>query len=305
MSVNDLHLKLSQEIIDLCRREGYAVGYRLTERNLATRLGVSRSPVRAALQYLSSQNIVTFEPGSGYSLQHSGSKLERHLLNVPRPTDEDIYLAILKDRFAGRLARQVSEADLMRRYSVARGALQKVLLRLAREGFAHRGHGHGWIFHEMLNTVQAYRASYEIRIAVEPAAILSSNFELDNPRFNRLLKTHQQLGDDRGNKEMTRAKVFELDAELHEAIALCSANQFFVETVRYHNQLRRIVEYESFAANERMDESNWEHVQIIQTLLAGDVEWAAAAMTQHLKLARNSIEVFPDQPTTADRTRNS
>jgi DNA-binding GntR family transcriptional regulator len=89
---------------------------------------------------------------------------------------------------------------------------------------------------------------------------------------------------------------------LHETIALFSGNRFFLETIRYHNQLRRIVEYESFAMDERMQESSEEHVQILQGLVAGDFEWAAAAMTRHLKLASSAIAVFPKEKSPKEKS---
>lgn len=295
MRPNDLHLELSQQILDICRREGYSTGQRLTERGLAAQLGVSRSPVRGALQYLESKKVVAANPGHGYILKQTGRQLERQVKTLPRATIEYLYMEILKDRFAGVLAEQVSEADLMRRYDVSRGQLQKVLLRLSHEGFVHRGQGHGWIFHEVLNTVEAYKASYEIRLAVEPAAIRSPNFQSDSQRLERLLQLHTEMLNGKRAKGITAVQLFEQDAELHETIAGFSGNPFFVETVRYHNQLRRIVEYESFAVDERMQESCEEHVKILEALVRDDREWAATLMTRHLALASDSIVVFSDE----------
>lgn len=289
---NDLHLRLSQQIIDLCRKEDYSTGHRLTERELATRLRVSRSPIRAALKYLASKKVIVAKPGSGYFLRRSGRQLERQIVEVPKATAETLYLRILRDRFAERLPDQVSEADLMRRYDVSRGTLHKVLIRLSQEGFAHRGEGHGWVFHEVLNNVENYKASYEVRLAIEPAAIRSPNFEIDRQRIERLYSLHNDVLE--GNaKGMTSIELFELDAELHETVASFSHNKFFLEVVRYHNQLRRIVEYESFEANERTEESCVEHVQLLEALRKGDAEWAATLMTRHLKLAQSAVAVFP------------
>ena len=295
MRTNDLHLELSRQIIELCRRDGYPSGKRLTERGLAKVLGVSRSPVRGALKYLASKHVVAAQPGGGYALKRSGAQLEKHIGQVPKATAETVYLQFLKDRFAGDLPDQISEADLMRRYNVPRGVLLKVLHRLSQEGFAHRGQGHGWVFHEVLNNVGRYRQSYEVRLAIEPAAIRSDNFRPAIDRFTRLRELHEAFLSANNKRGKSGIELFDLDAELHETIAASSNNPFFVEIVRHQNQLRRIVEYESFAVNERTDESCEEHINILDALLRDDREWAATLMTRHLELARDATVVFPAQ----------
>lgn len=282
---------MSQQIVDLCRKEDLPVGSRLTERDLAARFGVSRSPVRSALEYLTAREAIIFKPRSGYYLAVPGRDLDSHLGEVPQAAAEALYMQILRDRFAERIPEQMSEADFMRQYEVKRGTLLKVLMRLSQEGFVHRGQGHGWIFREILNTVAAYKASYEFRLAVEPAALRSPSFSVNQKQVDLLYETHQKILENK-MANLSGIQQFDLDAQLHETIVSFSGNKFFIDSVRYHNRLRRVVEYESFAADERMLESCEEHLEILDALRRDDREWAATLMTRHLQLASEAVEVF-------------
>ena len=287
-----LRLKLSQQIIELCRREGWTRGQRLTERQLALKFGVSRSPVRAALEYLVNNGAIARTDAGGYVLAVEDVDLVNVATDVPPPAEEELYLQILRERFTGVLPEQVSEANMMRRYDVTRGQLLKALMRLSEEGFLVRGPGNGWQFKEFLQTVAAYQASYEYRLAIEPAAVRSPNYRPDMQKLKRLRKAHEQLVKPGGLGAISGISQFDLDAELHETIAAFSQNPFFVDAVRHHNRLRRVVEYESFDADERIEESCAEHIQILDALLADDREWAATLLTRHLTLASQSIDVF-------------
>ncbi|MCG8505555.1 MAG: GntR family transcriptional regulator [Sphingomonadales bacterium] len=287
-----LRLKLSQQIIELCRREGWTEGQRLTERQLAQHFGVSRSPIRSALEYLVNNGAIARTEAGGYVLAVKDVDLADVATDVPPPAEDELYLRILRERFTGALPEHVSEANMMRRYDVTRSQLLKVLMRLSEEGFLVRGPGNGWQFKEFLQTVAAYQASYEYRLAVEPAAIRSPNYLPDVKKLRRLRKAQEEIARPGGLGEISGISQFDLDAELHETIAGFSQNPFFVDAVRHHNRLRRVVEYESFEANERMEDSCAEHIQILDALLADDREWAATLLTRHLILASESIDVF-------------
>lgn len=299
---DELKLELSQQIVDLCKKQNWPVGQRLTERDLAERFNVSRSPVRSALEYLAGKGVISRKPRSGYYLAIAGGRIDKRLGAMPQGTAESLYIQILRDRFAGVIPAQMSEADFMRHYAVKRGLLLKVLMRLSHEGFIHRGQGHGWIFREILSSVAAYQASYEFRLAVEPAALRSSHFKIDRQKLDRLYDMHKKILDGK-KKEMTGIEHFDLDAELHETLASFSGNQFFVEAMRYHNRLRRVVEYESFYADERMTESCEEHLQILNALRKGDREWAATLMTRHLRLASEAVAVFHETADAGEENR--
>lgn len=288
---NKLQFEIAQQILNLCRLEDWPVGQRLTERALAERFQVSRSPVRLALDLLVEHSVVERTPQGRYVLAASGRELEATPIELPRTDQDWLHETILRDRFAERIPNQVTEADLLRRYQTTRGVLLKALVRLSQEGMIDRSHGHGWIFRKILNSVEAYQASYELRLAIEPLAIRSPNFKIDHNRVNRLIEIHRALRDGK-IANLTGSKQFDLDAELHETIASFSGNEFFVEIVQRQNQLRRVAEYELFYASDPMSDSHESHLEILEALRDGDTELAAAAMQRHLLVSRRLIRIF-------------
>lgn len=290
---NDLQYVIAQQIFQLCRVEGWPAGHRLTERALAEQFQVSRSPVRLALDLLVEQSVVARTESGRYFLRVSGRDLDGHLLDLPQTEGEMLHEQILRDRFAERIPQQITEADLLRRYATTRGPLLKVLQRLSQEGMVDRGQGHGWIFRKILNSVEAHRASYEIRLMLEPQAMRSANFKIDRERVKRLLDVYYDFRDKK--TWMDTAMQYELDAELHEIIASFSGNEFIVEVVQRHNQLRRVAEYELFYSDDRTQDSHDDHIQILEALLEGDVELAAILMTKHLYESSRLVGIFRKQ----------
>ena len=85
-----LRLKLSQQIIELCRREGWTEGQRLTERQLAQHFGVSRSPIRSALEYLVNNGAIARTEAGGYVLAVKDVELADVATDVPPPAEDEL-----------------------------------------------------------------------------------------------------------------------------------------------------------------------------------------------------------------------
>ena len=290
---NELALQLSERILRHCHEQALAKGERLTERKLAEEFDVSRSPIRSALRVLEDRGLIARSAG-GYTLAVDAETLGTLSFGAPPNAAEDLYVRVLRDRFAGHLGEHVSEADLIRRYDVTRGTLNKALMRLNQEGYLTRSPGRGWTFAPTLASVEAYRESYEFRLAIEPAALNSPNYRVDKSKVEQLLARHHALLEG-GPSKVSSVEWFAIDAELHEMLVGFSGNQFFIQAMRTQNQLRRVVEIESFYADERVRDSFDEHVSILNALLADDRTWAATLLTRHLKLASESTEVFLGQ----------
>lgn len=287
---NQLALQLGDRILQHCIDRRLCKGERLTERTLAEEFNVSRSPVRSALKVLEGRGVIA-RNGTGYILAIESDALANIPLDAPPAASEDLFVRILRDRFAGRLDEQVSEADLMREYGATRSTLIKALMNLNQEGYVSRSPGRGWTFSKTLNSVEAYRASYEFRLAIEPAALNSPNYQVDRARVERLLARHHEAMSS-GSSAVSGLEWFALDAELHEMLVGFSGNEFFIQAMRGQNHLRRVVEIESFYADERVRDSFEEHIAVLDALLAGDLVWAASLLTRHLTLARESTQVF-------------
>ena len=142
---NRLQAHTAERILDHIRRDGLVVGARLREEALVQRLGVSRTPIRAALRLLSEQGILVARPKQGYVLALDGEKIAE-VAELPLSADESLYMQLARDRVGNRLPPSVTETFLMRTYDASRNLVLAALARLSEEGLVRRGKGREWKF---------------------------------------------------------------------------------------------------------------------------------------------------------------
>ncbi|HEV2594385.1 MAG TPA: GntR family transcriptional regulator [Sphingomicrobium sp.] len=274
-----LSQRLAAQIAQIIRSENIAAGARLTERSLAERLRVSRSPVRAALRHLETIEVVSSAGNRGFVV--SNPSKSAMLLEADGAHEEETYLAIARDRLEGRVPDRVTENELMRRYGLSRSQLTRMLHRIAGEGWVERLPGHGWEFLPMLTSLQSYRDSYRFRLIIEPAAILEPNFVVDRPGLERCRDQQRKLiaGD---IWTISGAALFQLNRALHETIIECSQNPFFIESLRRVDHLRRLFEYKVALDRKRAAHACREHITLVDLLLDDQREEASAFMRRHL-----------------------
>ena len=276
---------LATRIVEMIRRESYPVGHRLTEQSLCEELGVSRSPVRKALQYLEANNIVLSVPNRGFQLAKLPSLLDNVDLSAEMATEEEIYLRIANDRINGLLPDEISEADLMERYDLARLQVQRILNRMARESMVDRKPGRGWIFRPLLTNTESHRASYRYRMIIEPAAILEPGYQVDFAELEKCKR--EQIGLLKGGIEKcTPTELFRAGVHFHETIVAGANNRFLLDSLRTLNQMRRVVEYGTRLDRSRLHRQCEEHLVLIDLLVKGERMEASQFLRQHLNTAR-------------------
>jgi DNA-binding GntR family transcriptional regulator len=283
-AASSLQAELARQIMEIARDEAWAPGTHVPELALAKRFGVSRSPVRAALEMLAQRDVLRLRPGEGYLLTRDLEASAEDL--APLSEGENLYAAIMSDRASGRLARQVSESELSTRYGATRGAIRKVLMRLATEGLTERLRGHGWRFAETLDTDNAIAESYRFRIAVECASFRQPGYAIDAAQMAQLRRAHERI------LALPSASVngrdwFRVNASFHEALAAWSGNRFILQAVRQQNKLRQLNEYADFPTlgQTRIDQSCREHLGILDALEGKDLSFAESLLQRHLRLA--------------------
>jgi len=284
-NASPLQIDLARRILDRIRDSGWAVGTRISVPDLARTFGVSRSPISAALELLVTQGILMPLETRGLQVARDVADLDPEDI-LPTSPLEDLYRRMMRDRALGELPQEVSEAELMPRYQISRGVVRKLLLRFAAEGLVQRLPGHGWRFADSLVGEDAYRESYEFRIAVECAALKSAGFKADPAQLMPIRRAHERV--------LTAGKVhiggdewFRINSSFHEALAACSGNRFLSDAVRQQNNLRRMQESAGFEElpAERIAQSCREHLAILDAVEAGEMEWAEALLRQHLRHA--------------------
>jgi len=285
-NVSPLVPALASRIVEMIRREGYPIGYRLTEQRLCEELGVSRSPVRKALQFLETAKVVRLEPNKGAQLAKPVEELGSFALPGPaEDSDEAVYLAIADDRLAGKLQGDIAETELMQRYGASRLQVQRVLNRMAREGIIERKPGRGWSFLQLMNTPEAYRESYRFRMIIEPAAILEPGYTLDAAELDKCYREQMELLSG-GIERWARSELFRPGVHLHETIIAGANNRLLLDALRKVNQLRRLVEYRSKLDRSHMQRQCEEHLVLIDLLKRGERLEASHFLREHLNGAR-------------------
>ncbi|TIT43301.1 MAG: GntR family transcriptional regulator, partial [Mesorhizobium sp.] len=187
------HLDLAQRILDVARQRGFAPGARLPEQQIASLCNVSRTPVRAALSLLAEQGVVCWEADTGYHLAIDLAAQPAISAELPAAEEDELAEAILRDRSARRLDQTVTVAGLMRRYSAERKTVLKSLNRLTEENLLDRAPGQSWLFRRAPDDPEAQGESYEFRLLLEPAAILTPGFRLDGARAAMLRQGMEAL----------------------------------------------------------------------------------------------------------------
>ena len=120
--------RLQQELVDrivrLIHQDALPLGARINENQLAQRLTVSRSPIRAALNQLVAGGYLAHQPQRGMAL------VARPDLPAAREAavraDQDLLVRIARDRDLGHLGDDISETELMRQYDVPRQVVRRV-----------------------------------------------------------------------------------------------------------------------------------------------------------------------------------
>ncbi len=291
--LTSLQKRVAREIVALVRRESRKAGEHLPEIQLAEHIGTSRSPVQAALRYLSRQGVVQQDVNRGFFLVRDAKDWNDVSAQLSSTPDDPLYLGIAEARRAGELPDTVSESELMRRFDVARGGLRKVLARMSEEGWIEQKVGHGWCFLPMIDSAEAYEESYLFRQAIEPTGLLGPSFQADRMTLAELRREQQRIVDG-GYKSMTAIELFEANSRFHETLALWSNNRFIVQSIRRINLQRRLVEYHQAAQRKPRQTQAQEHLQILDAIAAHDFIQAAGLMRSHLDGARRAkVHVSP------------
>lgn len=271
---------LRADIVRHIQRECLSAGDRLVELRLAEELGVSRSPLRRALNELAGQGLIAARPNHGFTLLKAPNDQAFGALLVQDETDDSVYLRIAADRLDGRLPDVITETALARDYGLSRTETARVLARMAGEGWIERRTGYGWQFLPMFPTRAAYLHGYRYRLLIEPAAILEPDFAMSPETLDRLEGEQRAMAGADASRPTVMA-MFEAGCSFHEGIVAASGNPFMLDAVQRINRMRRLIEYRALAP-ELVTSQSGEHLEILLALRRNDRQGAADLMRCHL-----------------------
>lgn len=285
--INQFHADLARRIVGLLEKQDCPAGCQLKEQWLAGELGVSRSPVRAALRLLDRYGIVRTVPNQGCFLARPAAELAGADYGLPETGEERLYGTLTRDRFTNRLPQQINVTALVRQYGASRSLVERVLSRLADEGLVERETGRGWRFLPTVDNPGVHEESYRFRLAIEPSAILMPLFRPDMKRLADLKQRHLALLEELGNGLPPR-RIVEVDADFHESVGLWSNNRFVAQAIQQQTRLRRLMEFRvTMDDPERMAQSCREHLEILDALEKGDRQKASSLLHRHIEISRD------------------
>lgn len=268
---------LMRRIIDLVHEDRLAPGDRLKESQLAERLKVSRSPVRAALARLAEDGFVEHLPNRGMVLLEMPP--QSRVAELPPP--EDILVTIARLRREGQLEDQFTEAELMRMADADRARIRQALTSLEGLGVVRRRSGYGWEFSVAMRDAAARAESFRFRILIECAAIMEPGFQLDPDWIRVMRERHLEMMEAEWT-DHSSIILFEMNAEFHQGISAASGNRYLADAMQRQNQLRRLSNYNWKHGPGRVAVTCAEHLEILDRLESGENEVAAALMRRHL-----------------------
>ncbi len=250
----------------------------LSVQKLADAFNVSRSPITAALALLTQSGLVRHEARRGYFLSQEPQSPSSGRIEDPL---SQIYFQLAEDRLDGKLSDAISENLLRERYDLSKADLRSLLHRIMQEGWIEPRPGYGWSFSPMLTTPDALVQTYRLRAAIEPAALLDPDFNIDRRTLDHLAEVEHRLMN--GEIEtISSDNLYQYGVDFHETLAAASGNPYFLDALKRVNRIRRLLAYRANLTRTRFRKQVPEHLEIIGLLRRGRNGDAAVAMQHHL-----------------------
>src|ERR1700723_2754807 len=119
------------------------VGQSLRDQPVADLVGVSRTPIRSALDLLAERGVVETRKNQGFFLRKAFDTLHRIEIEIPSTIEEELYSKLVRDRLENLIPNSVTQSEIARRYDADRVAVTRTLLRLGGGGAVIRHPRHG------------------------------------------------------------------------------------------------------------------------------------------------------------------
>ena len=277
-----LRVELAARILRLLKEQGAGPGHHLVEQELCQAFGVSRTPIRGALNLLAEQGSVEARPNRGFVLVEPVTVAPvTEPLNPQDEADQQLLVAIAEARNTGRLPADVTQQEVCRVLDARPPTVVRVLRKLSELGLVERKAGNGWTFIPLLGSLRAQAESYKFRRAVEPAVVLQDTFELDHEWAKQTRARHMAFRR-RPWRDFRAIEFYDMNSDFHEQLARCSGNRYLLDAVRRQIQLRSFLNYHWHYGPARVLASIDEHMAILDAVEAGDNQLAANTMIEHL-----------------------
>lgn len=278
------------------RSELLRAGTVLYEAAVADLFGVSRPPVKRALQMLEEADLIHRLNRRGYIVGPSGTTLQpirtnlhRLSLNIIEPLGtgalraswqriyETVEEEILSCSPFGTF--QISEAILCDHYNVSRTVIRDVLNRIHGRGLIEKDRWSHWIAGPL--SARRLNEHFAMRKILEPAALIAASGTL-TPEF--IMQRRDRL--DSSSQDLSESELDHLERDLHWDCVLAIKNRRLIDAIE-QNHLSFSINRQ-FAAKIcpiQADPIRAEHRLVFECLLLKTPVAAAAALEKHIVAA--------------------
>lgn len=270
-------VQLAQDILSGALAGGDHVG----TQQVAQRYGVSRTPVRDALELLAAKGALQRQVNRGYFVADPVPENLQHWLEKQQGASGDDYQRMADDWLTDQLPEEVTELFLREKYGWTKSKVADLLMRATREGWAERKEGYGWRFLPVAKTAAAFGEIYRFRMAIEPVAMLEPSFALNRKVLDEQKRIQSGMIE-HGIENTPAERLLANGAEFHEELIRMSNNPFFLTALQRVNRMRRLMEYRTEVNLERFTVQCGEHLQLIGLLERGEIAEASYFLRRHL-----------------------
>ena len=194
---------------------------------------------------------------------------------------------ILKDEIVSGVYQPndwLQEKELAERLQVSRSPVREALRQLAADGLAVEIPNKGMFVRSF--SLKEIMEIYEIRRMMESSALKSLKGKLTE----EMKRTLESFREDfiRLHREENLDEYTNVDSAFHRYIIECTGNTILMELYRIVRTMNMTFRILSLRDKARFDESQKEHVQIIDHMIADEMEKAASVNDTHLTLAKET-----------------
>jgi DNA-binding GntR family transcriptional regulator len=205
---------------------------------------------------------------------------------------EEAFTEIKRQLLLGelRLGARLGEERLAARLGLSRTPVREALFRLHSEGLIDRHPDGG--YRPRAPIVSGIRELYEVRRGLELMAVrrpITHGHPHDVPSLEHVRDEWLGMAEDLPEPDPGFVIA---DESFHVGIAEAAGNVALVELLSHVNERIRVVRMQDFMAVERVAATIDQHLHIVTALLAGDLEEAATALSDHLAESMSVVETL-------------
>jgi DNA-binding GntR family transcriptional regulator len=178
---------------------------------------------------------------------------------------------------------RINEVSLARELGASRTPLREALNRLVAENLLSFEKGRGFFCRAL--DAQEIADLYELRHVIEEAAVRRVARLQPIAELKKLMAFLDETGPEAGDREIEQ--LTRLDEHFHETLVALSGNAEMARTLRGVNERIRFIRW--IDMKNRRRETQGEHHDLVEALIAGDEALAVARLGAHIGKRRDQI----------------